>query len=191
MSLFKEIKDMVGKRLAYKLWLVKDEFNMLVFTDRRYLTFIRLMMLFFTFFPIGVLALIHNKQKDIPLPVYLILGFFAFVFFLTFLLKSTNHKEVVLDSQAKKITVSKKRFNTVLSEDQFGFDQIKKINLQRVSYKDRRDYHGTRTRTNFEILMKLKDDFELHFSTINSPDSALETGNKIAEFVNMELTSLI
>ena len=181
---------MIGKRLAYKLWLVKEEHDSLVYTDTRALTFVRVMSLFFALLTLAGVAFVSSKG-EVPLPVYLILGFFSLVFFSLFLLKAFSHKEVVFTSVNKKVTIQKKRFNTVLSETVFNFDQIKQITLGSVSRTDRSGDHGRRTHSHFEVVIEFRNDYNIHFSVITDPEMATASANKIADFVKIKMTSKI
>jgi len=187
-SVFKEIKEMVGKRLAYKLWPTKEEYDSLVYTDTRALTFVRIMMLLFSCGTAAGIVFISTR-KEAPLPPILILGFFFLVFFSVFLLKAFSHKEVLIQSFDKKISVQKKRFNTVLSETVFTFDQVKKLTLSKVTRMETGEGHGRQSRTHLEMVMEFNDQYNIHFSVINNPETALESANKLAHFVGVKLIS--
>jgi hypothetical protein len=188
MSIFKEIKEMVGKRLAYKLWLKKEEYDSLLYTDTRALAFVRMMTLLFSIGTLAAIVFISTK-KDTPLPVFLILGFFFLSFFLVFLLKAFSHKEVTFTSFDNKIIIQKKRFNTILAETAFTFSQIQKLTLSKVTRTETKEGHGRQSRTHFEMVMEFKDAYNIHFALITDPVIALETAGKLANFTGVKLVS--
>jgi hypothetical protein len=189
MSIISEIKEMAAQRLAFRLWLVKEEPGYLLYTDKRSLLFIRIMTLFFSTAVLA--AMVFIATKDAPLPAYLILGFFFVSFFFVFILKSFSHKEVSFSLSGKKIIVLKKRFSTVLTETQFGFGDIKKLDLFRVTRTETKDGHGQRQRTHYEMVMEFNDGRNIHFSVINDRESALASANKLVDLTGAKLISKI
>jgi hypothetical protein len=184
MGLAGDISSIMSSRLAYKVWLVKDESDLLLFTDQRYLRFVRIMMLLFTVIPIFFSYLIFKKKDDdLPLIVALIPCFFSLAFFLTFLAKAFSHKEVELDKNSKKIIVRKMKSSTIVNEIVVPFNEVKYIELIAVKGSRGDGGHvGNIRNYTLEILVRLSGEREIHFASINSSDEAKKLGNKLEEF---------
>ncbi|MFL5753075.1 MAG: hypothetical protein ACJ76F_06695 [Bacteroidia bacterium] len=183
MGLAGDISSMMSSRLAYKVWLVKDESDLLLFTDQRYLRFVRIMMLLFTVIPLFFSYIIFKKKDDdVPFAVALIPCFFSLAFLATFFVRAFSHKEVELDKSSKKITVRKMKSSTVVSEIVVPFSEVKYIELVAVKGARRDgDHYGNIRNYTLEILIQLSRDREIHFAAINSPDEAKKLGSKLEE----------
>jgi hypothetical protein len=143
------------------------------------------MCLLFTLLPLAAILLIHSKQSDPPLPVFLFLGFFSLCFLITFLIKSFSHKEVELVQNQKKIIVRKKRFETILNENSFDLSAVKKVKIETITRKNLDTNPGPKTNSSLQIVMELNGGKEIIFSTVNSPDAAKELADKIRDFTRI------
>lgn len=169
-------------RLAYRLRLVKEEHDQLVFTDQRYLRFIRFVLLVFTICPLFFSIFIYAKSGDIPLIVAFIPAIFSCIFLIVFIIKALSHKEVELEAVSKKIIVRKMRGAAVIKETIFPFGEVRLIEITVVKQDDRNYTTGNIRNYTLEILMQLSQDKEVHFAAVGGYDATIELGSKLSRF---------
>lgn len=174
-------------RLAYRIWLVKEDADLMLFSDKRNLAFVRI----FTFLIFAVcssLILYMNfSGKEVPVPINIFLAAMTIIFLLVFIFKSLGHVEVELNRLSSKILVTEKRLGKTISEHEFGFNEIRNLKLISVSRRDDRGNRPDRIQNHFEILLTFNGGKDMVFSAINAPDAAAELGNKIAGFLGKKL----
>lgn len=189
MGAIAEIQQMIKERLAFKLSLKKEEFDFLIFSDKRHLLFTRIMLLFGFSFALAMLFVIQHKMGEIPLVPMLVLCFFALVFFIMLVFKLFTHKELFIEKSTKKMFLYKKSFSKILKERVIEFSQIKFVKIETVARKERMDNDSNRTRTNIyvEIFIELKSGETIYFSSVNDAEIALSLAEKISKFIEAPL----
>ncbi|MES2837730.1 MAG: hypothetical protein V4667_09415 [Bacteroidota bacterium] len=189
MGAIAEIQQMIKERLAFKLSLKKEEYDYLIFSDKKHLLFTRIMLLFGFSFALAMLFVIQHKFGKIPMIPMLVLCFFALAFFIMLLFKLFTHKELLIEKSSKKMRLHKKSFSKILKERIIEFSQIKFVKIETVARKERIDNDSNRTRTNIyvEIFIELKSGETIYFSSVNDAEIALPLAEKIANFIDAPL----